>query len=72
MQNWPRGEVGVVFWDSDGTMAWREGMWRSALIQALDEVCAGHRVAPEVMRPGLVDGFPWHRAHQPHHHLDTP
>ena len=64
--------MGVVFWDFDGTLAWREGMWRSALIQALDEVCAGHRVTPEAIRPGLVDGFLWHRADQPHHHLNIP
>jgi putative hydrolase of the HAD superfamily len=63
--------VGVVFWDFDGTLAWREGMWSRCLIQALDEVCTGHAVTSKAVRPGLVVSFPWHRAGQPHHHLDT-
>jgi putative hydrolase of the HAD superfamily len=65
------GLVRVVFWDFDGTLAWRSGLWRSSLITALDEVAPGHGVTADQVRPGLQGGFPWHRHHQPHPHLDT-
>jgi HAD superfamily hydrolase (TIGR01509 family) len=64
-------DVGVVFWDFDGTLAWREMLWRGSLIAALDEVHAGHAITADMVRPGLRDGFPWHRSDVSHRHLDT-
>jgi putative hydrolase of the HAD superfamily len=62
---------GVVFWDFDGTLAYREGLWRACLVTALDEVAPGHGVTGDAIRPGLQDGFPWHRPAEPHEHLST-
>jgi len=51
----------VVFWDFDGTLALRPGMWRGCLSETLDEHQPGHDITPEDLRPFLRDGFPWHR-----------
>ena len=32
----------VVLWDFDGTLAYRDGMWRGCLVEALAEVAPGH------------------------------
>jgi putative hydrolase of the HAD superfamily len=60
----------VVLWDFDGTLAFRDGLWRSALIQALDLASPGHGLTREMVRAGLragrATGFPWHRADEPH------
>jgi putative hydrolase of the HAD superfamily len=62
----------VVFWDFDGTLAWRVGRWSNCLIEALDQVQDDHGVTPDAVRPGLRGGFPWHSPHESHVHLDTP
>ena len=61
----------AVFWDFDGTLARREGMWRGALIEALTAVDAGHTVGIEDVGEGLRDGFPWHRPGESHLHIDS-
>lgn len=63
--------AGVVMWDFDGTLAFREGMWRGCLIEALDVVRPGHSIGMDDVRPWLRDGFPWHRPGEGHPHLDT-
>jgi len=30
--------IGVVLWDFDGTLAYRPGTWRSALVEVFDEI----------------------------------
>ncbi|HEY9293227.1 MAG TPA: HAD-IA family hydrolase [Microlunatus sp.] len=50
----------VVFWDFDGTLARRDGMWAGALREALISVGPTTVTAAE-LRPGLRNGFPWHR-----------
>jgi putative hydrolase of the HAD superfamily len=62
---------GVVFWDFDGTLAWRDQMWRGSLVTALDRTTAGSPVTAEMLRPGLRNAFPWHRHGEDHRHLDT-
>jgi putative hydrolase of the HAD superfamily len=57
---------GVVLWDFDGTLAWREGMWGGCLVETLDEHEPGHGVALDDVRASLRDGFPWHAPHEPH------
>ncbi len=56
----------VIFWDFDGTLAHRAGMWSGALLEALvahDHACG---VTREQLAPFLRDGFPWHSPHRPH------
>jgi putative hydrolase of the HAD superfamily len=56
----------VVFWDFDGTLAHRPGLWTGSLLEALGAVSPGHDVTAERLRPELSRGFPWHdpaRAH---------
>ncbi|GAB3922691.1 hypothetical protein GCM10011575_43550 [Microlunatus endophyticus] len=50
----------VVFWDFDGTLARRRGMWSGALVDAL-ALLGPTTVTAEDLKPGLADGFPWHR-----------
>jgi putative hydrolase of the HAD superfamily len=61
----------VVFWDFDGTLAYREGMWRGALIEALTAVLPNHGVDADDVATGLRDCFPWHRPDIEHRHLDS-
>ncbi|WP_019067120.1 hypothetical protein [Streptomyces hokutonensis] len=62
----------VVLWDFDGTLAFRDGMWRGCLVEALTEVTPGHGVTRADLAPGLHDGFPWHRPETGHPALNTP
>ncbi|MFP4514269.1 MAG: HAD family hydrolase [Acidimicrobiales bacterium] len=60
-----------VLLDFDGTLAHSPGRWRQCLIDVLDELAPGHTVGMDDVRPHLRGGFPWHRHHEPHPHLDT-
>ncbi|REJ05299.1 HAD family hydrolase [Microbacterium bovistercoris] len=51
----------MVFWDFDGTLAVREGMWSAAVVDALRSVDAGITIDAELIRPHLRSGFPWHQ-----------
>jgi putative hydrolase of the HAD superfamily len=62
----------VVFWDFDGTLAYRPGMWRGCLIEVLDEYAPGHGISTEDVRPHLRGGFPWHRPDVAHPQLSDP
>ncbi len=62
----------VVFWDFDGTLAFRPGMWRGCLSETLDEHQPGHGITTEELRPLLRDGFPWHRPEIAHPELSEP
>jgi len=61
-----------VLWDFDGTLAFRDGMWRGSLVEALTEVAPDHGVTRADLIPGLQDGFPWHRPDTGHPDLNTP
>lgn len=61
----------VVLWDFDGTLAHRTDRRRGALLTALDRVDPEHGVTLEDLRPGLRDGFPWHRPVVAHPQLST-
>ena len=50
----------VVFWDFDGTLARRHGMWSGALLDALRLVEPSTTVTAELLSPHLSSGFPWH------------
>ena len=62
----------VILWDFDGTLAYREGLWRSALSQALDQCMPGHGIAPESLRGLLRSDFPWHEPERAHPELCEP
>src|ERR1700689_1578067 len=59
----------VIFWDFDGTLALRPGMWRAGMVETLDEHLPGHGIDADQLRPFLQDGFPWHRPETPHPEL---
>lgn len=62
----------TILWDFDGTLAWREGVWSGALLQALDQHCAGHGFCRDDIHPRIVHGFPWHYPETVHTHLNRP
>ncbi|HEX4323243.1 MAG TPA: HAD family hydrolase [Gaiellaceae bacterium] len=62
----------VIFWDFDGTLAHRPGMWRGCLVETLDEHEPGHGIDPENLRPFLRTGFPWDSPDVPHPELTDP
>jgi putative hydrolase of the HAD superfamily len=71
----PAPPARLVLWDFDGTLAARDGLWRGALVDALDIASPGHSVTRDMVRAGLRSGrqptFPWHRSDEPHPDLDT-
>jgi putative hydrolase of the HAD superfamily len=62
----------VVFWDFDGTLAQRPGLWSACVLEVLDETVPAHGISIERVRQGLADSFPWHRAHLAHPELADP
>lgn len=56
----------VIFWDFDGTLATRTGMWSGALVEALASHDPERAVTREHLSPLLRDGFPWHTPELPH------
>jgi len=55
-----RGTNRVVFWDFDGTLAFREGLWSSTLAKALERVAPDLPLTAADFGAGLAVGFPWH------------
>ena len=62
----------VVMWDFDGTLAMRPGLWSTCVLEVLEEHAPGHRATRDELRAALRDGFPWHRADEPHLDLCEP
>jgi hypothetical protein len=66
------GVVKWLVWDFDGTLAYRVGEWSAwiqTLLEVLDREIPGHSVDPELVRPFLRKGFPWHSSEVHHPHL---
>ncbi|MFJ9714111.1 hypothetical protein [Streptomyces sp. NPDC101234] len=63
---------GVVSWDFEGTLAFRDGMWRGCLVEARTAITPGHRVTVDDVARGLHDGFPRHRPEMEHLTLSGP
>jgi putative hydrolase of the HAD superfamily len=63
---------GVVMWDFEGTLAMRPGLWSTCILEVLDEHIPGHEVSRDQLRAAIRNGFPWHRAEQPHPELCEP
>ena len=64
--------MGVILWDFDGTLAYREGAWTRTLLELLDERAAGHGITRDGLSPFLSAGFPWHEPERPHLELCDP
>ena len=62
----------AILWDFDGTLATRPGHWSQGMLEVLDDHDPGHEVTREQLRATLQNGFPWHRPHEPHLHLNDP
>jgi FMN phosphatase YigB (HAD superfamily) len=64
----------LLIWDFDGTLAHRRGEtgWSILLAEALDTEEPGHGHSPDVFRPHLREGFPWHRPETAHPELCEP
>jgi putative hydrolase of the HAD superfamily len=50
----------VVFWDFDGTLARRDGLWASALAEAWRRCGGSPLIGESQLQPFLGYGFPWH------------
>lgn len=59
----------VILWDFDGTLAFRPGRWSGALVEVLRIHEPDTTLSDADFRPYLQEGFPWHRAQEPHPHL---
>ena len=57
-----------IFWDFDGTLAYREGMW-SATLLSLQNKAGINDVPIENIRPYLNTGFTWHNYEYSHKEL---
>lgn len=49
----------VIFWDFDGTLAYRPKMFSTSLIMVLDKYEAGHSITGDSIVRWLQTGFPW-------------
>ena len=61
----------TILWDFDGTLAHREGGWTAAITDALNFLFPDRTVTPDLVRPHLQMGFPWHSPEVTHCHLQT-
>jgi putative hydrolase of the HAD superfamily len=55
----------TLFWDFDGTIGYREGMWTGTLISLLEKMEI-RNIKKEDIRPFLNIGFTWHSPDTPH------
>jgi FMN phosphatase YigB (HAD superfamily) len=62
----------VIFWDFDGTLAERPGLWGACLAEVLDEEQPDHGIELDQLRAHLRDGFPWHDPETAHPELNDP
>jgi putative hydrolase of the HAD superfamily len=62
----------VVFWDFEGTLAVRAGIWSQCLVDVLDTLLPDHGRTRDDFAPALHDGFPWHAWRRPHPELADP
>jgi putative hydrolase of the HAD superfamily len=53
-----------LIWDFDGTLGYRPGQWTGTMVQVMHRF-AGMQVDPEVVRPFMRKGFPWHNPERP-------
>jgi putative hydrolase of the HAD superfamily len=56
----------LLIWDFDGTLAFREGLWSSAVADVARAHIPGCQAVREDFLPHLQSGFPWHRPELSH------
>jgi putative hydrolase of the HAD superfamily len=56
----------LLIWDFDGTLAFREGLWSSAVAEVARAHIPGCQAVREDFLPHLQWGFPWHSPELPH------
>jgi putative hydrolase of the HAD superfamily len=56
----------LALWDFDGTLAFRPGLWCGCVMEVLEAHNPEHGILLDQVSAGLRDGFPWHRADDPH------
>ena len=56
----PNESEAIFIWDFDGTLGYREGMWSGALADLARGLRPELGLGPEIFRPHLQTGFPWH------------
>lgn len=61
----------AVFWDFDGTLAYRATTWSGCLIEAIATIDPDHGLVGADLIPGLRGGLPWHHPEHGHPHLNT-
>ena len=64
--------VGVLIWDFDGTLGYREGPWSSALLTVLESSGAHPGFDARRLHTELRAGFPWHTPNASHENLSSP
>ena len=57
-----------IFWDFDGTLAYRDGMWSKTLLSLLQKNNINN-VSLEDIKPYLTSGFTWHNFEYSHKEL---
>jgi HAD superfamily hydrolase (TIGR01549 family) len=58
----------MIIWDFDETLAYRDGKWSGALLEAILEHSPDATVSIEDLRRHLKVGFPWHNPETTHAH----
>jgi len=58
--------MSVIFWDFDGTLAYREGRWSGMLADLINKECPEKNIKSGDVRLYLRSGFPWHSPEQNH------
>ena len=62
----------TVFWDFDGTLGYREGMFSGALYKVLKELMPESTITIKDIGPFLQQGFPWQQPKESYCHLSNP
>jgi putative hydrolase of the HAD superfamily len=61
----------AMFWDFDGTLAYRATTWSGCLLEAIATIDPDHGLVREDLATRLRGGLPWHRPEHGHPHLET-
>lgn len=64
--------MNYIIWDFDGTLAFREGMWSGALLQAVKHNLPDSNFVEEDFSAYLHEGFPWHVPDASHQEISSP
>ena len=63
--------MGILVWDFDGTLGYREGGWAGACVAVLEDTDPARAVTIDDVRPHLQSGYPWHTPEEAHTDVST-